>query len=271
MLPILALLVLAPVQAEDDDDLGLISIDDIDLGDGPAGRDVATSSTYTGALNERKAGLGQMKPVTISHYGGPISVRCQEGDIISARIDYQVEGTNEPNMERYGKGIRLKVWGSETSAGAKTITPSKGSGITSTSVPLVVTLPKQVKLTVNAGSYWVEVMKCEGTVTVANKKDDVWVQGDFSRFSISAPNGGATVKLQDDTEVTGTSKITAKGEVLLEMPLGVNVRLSARGTDVEVGHVVDGPKAATSVSGTIGAGGPSVTVSGRDAVKITSP
>ena len=268
MLPLLALLASTPLNA--DDDLGLLDIDDIDLGD-ESGPSAANTSTYTGSVQERKSGLGQDKPVTISHYGGTISVRCQEGDTISARIDYQIEGTNEPNMKRFGRGIGLKLWGDSNSAGVKTVTPSKGSGLVSTDVPLVVTAPKNVKMTINAGSYWVEVIKCDGTISVANKKGDVFIDGDLSRFSVSAPNGGATVKLKSTTQVTGTSKITAKGDIKLEMPLDVNVKLSARGADLRLDHVVSGSETPTSVSGTIGTGGPTVTISGKARVEIVAP
>jgi hypothetical protein len=270
VLPFLALLVLSPVQA-DDDDLGLLDIDDIDLGDGPAHGDVVQTSTYTGSLQERRSGLGQGKSLTITHYGGPISIRCQEGSTLSARINYSIDGTNEPNMERYGRGIKLKVWGDSNSGGVKTITPSKGSGLIRTEVPLVVSAPKSVKLTVNAGSHWVEVLKCDGQVSVANKSGDVWVEGDLTRFSISAPGGMATVKLNSDSQVTSTSKITARDDVLLEMPLDVNVKLSARGTEIRLDHVITGTESETSVSGTIGNGGPSVTIRGKAKVVITAP
>lgn len=270
MLPILALLALSPVHA-DDDDLGLLDLDDIDLGDGPSSFDAAQSQTYSGSLNERRSGLAPGKPVTITHYGGPISVRCTDGDTLSARIDYVVEGTNTTNMERYGKGVRLSVWGDGNSGGAKTVTPSKGSGISSVSVPLVISAPKSVQLTVNAGSHWVEVLKCDGTVSVANKKGDVFVEGDLSRFTISAPGGSGTVKLTSTSQITATSKITAGAEVTLEMPLDVNVKLSARGPELHIDHVVVGSESPTSVSGTIGTGGPSVTLSGQGKVSVTVP
>ncbi len=268
MLALFALVALSPLSA--DDDLGLLDIDDIDLGDGSS-NSTAQTSTYTGSVQERKSGLGQGKPVTVSHYGGPISIRCQEGDTLSARIDYVVEGTNETNMERYGNGVRLKLWGDSNSGGVKTITPSKGSGVTSTQVPLVVSAPKNVRLTVNAGSYWVEVLKCDGQVSVANKKGDVWVEGDLSRFSVSAPGGSATVKLKSDSDVKSTSKITASGDITLAMPLSVNVKLSARGGELKLDHVVSGNETPTSASGTIGTGGPTVTVSGKGRVEIVAP
>jgi len=269
VLPLLALLALSPSSA--DDDLGLLDIDDIDLGDGPSNADAAQTMTYTGAVQERKSGLSQGKAVTVSHYGGPISIRCQEGDILSARIDYVVEGTNETNMERFGRGVGLRLWGDSNSGGVKTVTPSKGSGVISTQVPLVVTAPKNVKLTVNAGSYWVEVIKCDGTVSVANKKGDVFIDGDLTRFSVSAPNGGATVKLKPKSQITGTSKITAKGDIKLEMPLDVNVKLSARGAELKLDHVVSGTENPTNASGTIGTGGPTVTISGKARVEIVAP
>ncbi len=255
----------------DDDDLGLLDLDDIDLGDGPSSPSAAQTSTYTGSVHERKSGLGQGKPLTISHYGGPISIRCQDGDTLSARIDYRVEGTNEPNMEKFGRGVGLAIWGDSKSGGVKTRTPGKGSGVLTTELPLVVTAPKSSRMTVNAGSHWVEILKCDGQVSVANKRGDVWVEGDLTRFSVSAPGGSATVGLASDSIVKTTSKITAKGDVTLKMPLDVNIKLSARGTELRIDHMVDGSETPTSVSGTIGTGGPSVTVSSRGKVEITAP
>ncbi len=259
---------LAQDEAPSDDDLGLIDIDDIDLGDGES-----ESLTYTGAVSQTRVGLAKHGArISITHSGGTIKVRCTDSDQLTARIDYKVEGPDEAAITRFGKGIGLSVSGSGDRGAVRTRVPARGKGVSSADVPLVVSVPPDVRLTIQGGPYWIEVSRCKGSVTAANRKGDLFVQGEISQFKLTAADGSIVLKAATGEELSGSSSASApRGDVHLELPLSIDATISARGKEVYVFHPVQGTVTPTRVQGTIGAGGPKLTVSAGGRVEIVGP
>ncbi|HJN75790.1 MAG TPA: DUF4097 family beta strand repeat-containing protein [Myxococcota bacterium] len=257
---------------DDEEDYGFgdfdIDLDDIDLG----GETAASTMTYSGGHTERSEKLDDNAAVTITHYGGPITVRCTDTEEVNARIDFVIEGTKEAPMQAVGDGIRLQAQGKGTWGKVSTIVPGSRSGVESITVPLVVSLPKQTRITVTARKGWISVSNCNGTVKAANTSGDIMVSGSYSQFNVRAPDGDVKVDLSADSSVTKSSGITAsKGGATLVLPLSADVRLQATGGSVSVLHTVEGTNSGTNVSGNIGNGGPLLKVYGKEMVEITSP
>ncbi|MCP4809822.1 MAG: hypothetical protein GY913_25390 [Proteobacteria bacterium] len=262
-----------PGLAQDDEEFGFgdldIDLDDIDLGEGSDG---PSTMNYTGGHSERSEALSENAAVTITHYGGSISVRCTDSEEISARMDFNLEGTSETNLKAVGDGIRLQAQGKDTWGKVSTIVPGKRSGISTMDVPLSVSVPKNVRLTVNGRSSWIAISGCTGTVKAVTSAEGITADGTFSQFDLRAGAGDVSLDLGTDSSITKTSGITAsKGNASLVMPLTVDVRLQATGGEVSVLHTVTGTNNATNVSGTVGDGGPLVKVYGKERVEVTSP
>lgn len=242
-----------------------VNMDDfnIDLGDdalgGPGG---ANTVTYSGGHSERKGEVGSNIPITVSHLGGPITVRCTDSDQISGRIDFQIEGTTGEKAKAFGDGIGISVYGDKVSGGAKTRVPAKSSAIVSTDIPFVVTVPLQAKLTITGGDGPITVSNCVGTIKASNTKGDINIQGSFTSFSVSAPSGDVSLDMGPDSKVSTASSISApKGNVRLKMPRSTNNNLDASGSEVMVDFLVTGTNTATRVAGQLGSGGPAIKVS----------
>lgn len=272
---LIALLALSsPATAQDDEEtFGFgdldIDIDDIDLGDGDDG---PASMNYTGGHSERSESLDENAAVTITHYGGSISVRCADTEEIAARLDFNLEGTHEANMKAVGDGIRLQAQGNGAWGKVSTVVPGKRSGISAMDVPLSVSVPEKVRLTVSGRSGWIAISGCEGTVKATTSVEGITVDGTYSQFDLRAGAGDVKLDLGTDSVVAKTSGITAsKGDVSLTLPLTADARLQATGGEVSVLHTVTGTNTPTNVSGTIGAGGPLVKVHGKGRVEVTSP
>ncbi|MCB9758935.1 MAG: DUF4097 family beta strand repeat protein [Alphaproteobacteria bacterium] len=269
---LLLALVLAPPAIADDIDLGDIEIDldDIDLGSSGHGDE---SSTYTGGLTERKNDLGDNVPVTVTHYGGNITVRCTEGDQISARIDFSVEGTDRDRLKAYGDGIGLAVWGDANGAGAKTRMPSKSSAIQRADVPLMVSAPPGTRLTVQGRDGWVQITNCTGALKASSTAGGVFAEGRYDSFQVTSQDGDVKVELTGNSVINASSAATStKGKVELILPDDANVKLAATGAEVRVEHLVSGTNTDTNVSGNIGNGGPSVRLSApKGEVKVKTP
>lgn len=230
-----------------------------------------TGLSYNGQLAERKPDVGPEAPIAITHAGGRISVRCADTTSISARLDYTIEGTSEPSMEAFGRGLGLAVWGDAAGGGVKSRIPAKGSGVSSVDLPLTVTVPKGARLTITGGKGPVEVLKCEGRVSASNTDGEVFVQGTLAAVKVAA-NGDARVKLDEASVLAADSSVTsAKGNVQLAIPVATNAKLSARGTSVSVFQPVSGSTTPTAVTGTLGVGGPALTVKAAGTVEITAP
>lgn len=258
---VLAVLV-CPLALADDVDMDdfNIDLDDVNI-DGAGG---ATTVTYSGGHTERKGEIGTNIPITISHLGGPVTVRCTDGDQISARVDFEIEGTTGDKAKAFGDGIGISVYGDKTQGGAKTRVPAKSSSIVSTDIPFVVSVPLQAKLTVTAQDGPITVSNCTGTLKASTSKGGISVEGAYSAFTISAASGDVKVELRPDNKVTAASSISApKGNVTLKMSRNANNNLDASGSEVIVDHLVTGTTGPTRVAGQVGAGGP--------AIKITAP
>lgn len=250
-------------------DLGIDDImNDIDLG--PSTRQ--ESVTYEGSLDQQGLKYVAGKPVAIAHSGGNIRVRCAEREGITARVAYSLRGTNTANMERYGKGIGLAVYGGATSGSVKTRMPSRPSGIDSFDVELTVNLPKKAAVTVTGGDGWVQVVGCEGSVKVSSRSGGAYVEGTLTSFAVSSTGGDVKVELSDDSKLAGTSSVSAAGgDAELDLPMSYGGKLTARGSSVRVAHNVAGTNTDTLVQGTVGSGNASLTVSAKGAVVIKSP
>ena len=262
----------APTHAQDDEEFGFgdldINLDDLDLGEA----DAPDSMNYSGGHTERTEKLSPNAAVTVTHYGGAIRVRCIDQDHLSARVDFQLEGTHEGNLKAVGDGVRLQASGSEGWAKVTSIVPGKRSGVSSMDVPMTVSAPKDVRLTVSGREGEISISGCVGTVKVSTSKGAANVTGTFSQFDVRSGEGDVYVRLDEASDITKASGATAsRGKVELVMPLSVDVKLQATGAEVTVLHTVTGTNNPTNVSGSIGEGGPLVKLYGKEGVSVTSP
>ncbi|MCB9745559.1 MAG: hypothetical protein H6740_23470 [Alphaproteobacteria bacterium] len=257
-LALLSLLAASPALADDIDldDID-INLDDLDLGDG-GGSD---SLTYTGGLTERKAGIGEDKPVTISHTQGAITVNCSDGDTLSARVDFVIEGSDKGKMEALGKSIGLAAWGDANGGGAKVRMNSWGSGISSVNAPLMVTAPKRSRITVTGGPQGVSVTNCTNDVKVT-AAGGIYVEGAYNGFTVRSSKGDVKVEIEAGAVIAKTSSaISDTGSATLIMPDNPSNQLVATGNEVAVAPLVTGKNTPTSVIGEMGNGGAKITLS----------
>jgi len=247
-------------------DLGIDDImNDIDLG--PSSKQ--NSMTYEGSLDQQGLQYVAGKPVSITHTGGNIRVRCADREGITARVAYSIRGTNKENMERYGKGIGLSVYGGASNGKVTTRMLAKPSGIDNADVELTVNLPKKAAINVAGGYGWVQVVGCEGTVKVSNRSGGAYVEGTYTSFSVGSNSGDVKVDLSDDSRLVGASGISAPGgDATLMLPLSYGGKINAKGSNVRVTHTVSGTNTDTLVQGTIGTGTASVTVSAKGDVTV---
>lgn len=266
---LLLLLVAFPASAEDAEDPFSISLDDIDLG-GPKAA-TADNLSYEGGYSQRSS--GQVRPdaaITVSSSVGTVTVRCTDTQFVEARVNYKIEGTEEAPMESYGNSIKVAAWGEVGSGGVKLVAGSRPFAVKDAKIELIVNAPKDSKLKVTASGDWVQVTGCNGSVTASAAKNGAYVDGSFKSFSVSAGTGD--VKVVTDAEVTGNSGLTAtKGNATLVMPLAQNVKLDVKGAAVNVAHNVMGSVTSVSAAGTVGAGGPTVTVRASGDAVVKTP
>lgn len=272
---LLPVLFVTPALADDDDGglgMPMIDLDDIDLGGGSSGS-AAEELNYTGALNERTTGVNEDAKVSVTHYYGDVTVYCTDDEKVTARSDYSITGTKAANVESKGKSMRIAVGGEGGWGSVKTTMNGTTSGISSWSYPLTVTVPKKALLTVTGRDGSVSVSGCEGTVKVRTTKGGVGVEGTLSKVDVASTDGDVRVNLGEDSVITSTSAIVSyKGRVDLVLPFGANNKLQVTGSQVSVGHVVDGSNSGTNVSGTIGNGGALIKVSApKGEVDVSSP
>lgn len=250
-------------------DLGIDDImKDINLGGEGGNAEV----TYEGRLSSAAPNFVSGKPVTITHTGGTIAVRCMDAPGITARLGYTIYGTNKTSMENYGKGVGLTSWGDGNGGGVKTRVPSKGSGINRVDMPLTVNLPLEAKVTVVGGAGWVQVIDCKGTVKSSNGDGGAYVSGTYSNVNVSSSRGDVKVELTDASVLTGASALNAPGgSAVLRLPLSYNGKFMAKGGDVSVFHTVMGTNTGNLVQGTIGTGTASVSISAKEKVEVSAP
>ncbi len=252
---------------------GLLDIDvgDFDLGDDTKSGE--TSMTYEGQVQQDAANYKAGTPVKITHTKGNISVRCTDSQGLQARINFTVEGTKQDTMKRYGDSIGVRTYASNYSATVSTSVQGKWSGISDVQVPLTVNLPKEAKVSITGSQGWVSVSGCTGTIKASTKNGGIYVDGVMSQFTLSSGEGDIEIDLADEAEITATSKATAtNGEIILRIPLTQSANFSARGTEVQVEHLVSGTNTASHVQGTMGNGGPSISLSAnKGTIKIEAP
>lgn len=244
------------------DDINLddidIDLDDLDLGEsgGPASLD------YSGSYTDRKQDIKPGSKLTITHTKGPITINCSDGDTLSGRVDFSIEGTDKAKMESVGKNIRIQVWGSgATSGGVKVTVPSFGSGVSSVSTPVTISAPKDAKLAVTGGAYPISLTNCTQDVSVSTA-GGVYVEGKFDSFQVSSSKGDVKVELEEGAVISKSSKAaSAAGSVTLIMPDNPNNQLVATGNEVAVAPLVTGTNTDTKVSGEMGSGGATITLS----------
>lgn len=154
----------------------------------------------------------------------------------------------------------------------KTRIPAKLSGVSRANIELTVNLPKEARVTVAGGSGWVQIIDCKGTVKSTNGDGGAYVSGSYTNVNVSASKGDVKVELTDDSALTGVNAVSAPGgNAVLRLPLSYGGKFAAKGSAVSVFHTVMGTNTPTAISGTIGTGTASVTVSARDNVEVTAP
>jgi hypothetical protein len=256
---------------------GGINVDDImksiDLGPEAQGEDgYVAEKTYEGQLSQVAPSYKPGTPISISHSGGTVTVRCQQQDGVTARLGYVIYGTNGANMERMGKGIGLSATASSTSGAISTRIPAKSSGVTRSEIPLTVNLPPKANVSVTGGAGWVQVDGCEGTVKVSNSKDGVVITGTHSAVNVSSGGGDVKVHLTDASSLKGSSAISSKGAIDLELPTTFDGKFSAKGKMVRVFHTVNGTNTNENVSGTVGSGSTAtLNLTATGDINVTAP
>lgn len=280
----LALLLLADARAQDEGeakgDLGGGSteaeasggISDIEVDIDLSGPGAEESATYEGGFTQRSKKVASNAAVSVSAASGTVTVRCTDTEFVEARVDYVLDGTNKDAMKRMGDGIGLATWGEGTSGGVKLAVPSKPSGVKTANIKLTVNVPKTAKLSVTASGDWIQVGGCNGSVTANAGRNGAYVEGDMTAFTVSAGSGDVKVVLGSEAVIKGNSAINApKGNATLVMPISQNLKFAASGASVSVTHSVLGAVTPASVTGAIGAGGPSLTIKASGDVTVKTP
>jgi hypothetical protein len=227
--------------------------------------------TYEGSYLGDAPAYAKGKPVTISHSGGNLSVRCMETQGISARVQYTVRGTSRPAMEAFGNGVKMAVSGDANGGSVKTVTPSRGAGVTFTDVVLTVSLPKGTSaLTITqTGTGWVEVFGCAGNLKLSSGTGGAFADGAYTSVNLTASGGSATVEQAKDVLWTGNSAISAPGgAITLTFASAQGGKFSAAGAEVSVQPLVMGTNTPTLVSGSMGVSGPTITLKAKDRVDV---
>ena len=227
---------------------------------------------YEGSYSQTTEKMNPNPRLSIIHPGGTISVRCTDTEVVSARISYKIEGTEQDPMKKYGDGIRMAAWGGGANGGVKVVVPYKPSAVKTVSIELTVNVPRAAVLSVNASRDWVSISGCTGFVTAKAGANGAYVAGDMPGFQIAAATGDVTVK-SESSELKRASNITAsKGKVDLEIPAEIGLRLDARGSSVSITDaLVDGVTSEGSAVGNMGAGGTALVIRAGGEVVIHAP
>jgi hypothetical protein len=239
---------------------------EIDLG-GSEATPVTYNTSYTSRAPDK---IAANAPIKVTSSVGTTTVYCTDTEAVEARYDVVLSGLDAAALESWGKSFRVS-----TTAGASGsvtfLAGTRPSSVKNANVTLVVNVPKQAKLTISANGDWVKVVGCDGTVS-ATAKTSAFVSGPLDGFNVTASNGAATVEVEGDSKILSASAISApKGDVTLTLPLSQDLKLDARGSAVTVAHTVTGTVDTVAVTGTIGAGGPALTLKASGAVTVKIP
>ena len=260
----------APAIAQEGGGLLDIDIGDFDLGDDSKGGE--QSMSYDGQVGQDADNYVPGTPVYITHTKGNISVRCTDSPGIQARVNFTVEGTKESAMQSLGDRIGIRTYASNSQVKVSTSVPGKYAGIEAIHTPLTVNLPREAKVNVTGGDGWVQVVGCTGTVKATTRNGGIYVDGVLSSFDLSTNVGDIEVELDSTAEITTSSRATATtGAITLRMPITQKGNLNARGSEITVDHLVNGTNTATHVQGTLSDSGPSITLTAKTTIAITTP
>jgi hypothetical protein len=229
--------------------------------------------TFSGSNVQDAPGYVRGKPVTVSHNGGNISIRCVDTDTLSARLPYTLLGFDPATLEAFSKGIGLSVGGDASSGWARSKMPTKPSTINSVEAPLTVTVPGEPSaITVTqTGSGWVEVMNCSGAVKVTSGTGGIYVSGKLTSLTLTAAGGDITVEQAAGMVLTGNSTLSAPaGKILINLDSKQGGKLTAKAAEVVIQPLVMGTNTPSLVSGTLSGTGPTLTLTARDRVEWKS-
>lgn len=229
---------------------------------------------FDGGFTADAPGYKKGAPVTISHSGGNISIRCMDTDGISARIKYNVRGTSQPAMQAFSDGVGMSVGGDSKSGWVKTKVPSRGAGVNSVDMTLTISIPAGTSaLTVSqTGVGWVEVLNCSGALKMTGGNGGAYASGKYTSVNASASGGNVTIEQDKDTPWTGASAIASPaGGIVLTMASGQMGKFSAASAEVSVAPLVMGTNSATLVSGDMGTGGPTIKLTAKDRIEVKNP
>ena len=231
-------------------------------------------STFDGGFTGDAPGYKKGGPVSIVHNGGNISIRCMDTEGISARIKYNLRGTSQPAMQAYSDGVGMAVGGDSKSGWVKTKVPSMGAGISSVDMTLTISIPAGTSgITVSqAGAGWVEVLNCSGALKMSTGVGGGYASGKYTSVNANASGGNMVIEQDKDTPWTGSSTITAPaGAITVTMATGQIGKFSAAAAEVSVQPLVMGSNTPTLVSGTMGTGGPTITLKAKDRIDVKNP
>jgi hypothetical protein len=265
-------LLLNALAIADDDGTGPELLTDptsIDLSEGSG----EGALTYSGSQNGRAANYKVGAPIAITHSSGNLAVRCVDTDRFSANLQYTVYGSAEGPMESTGNGVGLAVWGDSKGGGVKTRIPSKVSGVARVDVELTVSVPRgATALSVShSGAGWVQVLDCTGKVSVSSGRGGLYASGAMASITANASGGDAKVVVAADAVLSGTSSVSAPaGNATLQVSTAQGGKLTAKGAAVSVTTMVMGTNTPTLVQGTMGVNGPSITVSAKGNVEVST-
>ncbi len=227
--------------------------------------------TYDGSYLGDAPAYAKGKPVSITHSGGNLSVRCMETQGISARVQFTVRGTDKGAMQSFGDGVKMAVSGDANGGSVKTAIPSRGRGISFTDVVLTVSLPKGTSaLSIShSGSGWVEVFGCAGNLKLTSGAGGAYASGAFTSVNLTASGGSATVEQEKDVLWTGTSTISAPGgAITLTFASAQGGKFSAAAAEVSVQPLIMGTNSPSLVTGSMGVSGPTITLKAKDRIDV---
>ncbi len=238
-----------------------------------AGDAPADESTYEGGNTANATGYVKGKPVSITHSSGNLSVHCMDTETLSTRMQYVVSGTAQDPMEATGKGIGLAAYGDSNGGRISTRVPGKQGGVSDIEVTLSVSIPR-APLTLNitnSGSGWVQVQDCDGTVNVHAGAGGAFASGAMNAANVTASGGDVKVVEQSDAVFKSPTTVSAPGgNATLLLGTAQGGKITVKGATVSVGPTVMGTNTATLVSGDLGLGGTTISVSAKETATVNN-
>jgi hypothetical protein len=227
--------------------------------------------TYKGGFSQRSSAIAADAAVSVANPTGTTVVRCTDTEYLETRLNYEVEGSAEGPMKTYGDSIRLSVSGAGASGSVRAVIGSRPSAVKNVKVEMIVNAPKRARLTVTS-SDWVQVLGCDGYVNATAGRNGAYVDGNLTGFAVTATQGDVKVVVTNPKPISVASSAKApKGSVSVVMPLSQNLKFDARAPTVNVAHTVMGTVTGAQATGTVGSGGPPMTLTASGAVDVQTP